>query len=117
MKKLYKHIFIILIIAITIIFFISTVSFGFDIYDVKGQETIADGRIDSIGQNVIKVLGVIGSIASVVFIVVLGIKYLLGSVEEKAEYKKTMLPYFIGAFLVFAASAIASMIFNVAINL
>ena len=42
---------------------------------------------------------------------------MLGSLEEKAEYKKTMMPYIIGAVLVFAASAIAGIIYSFAINL
>ena len=42
---------------------------------------------------------------------------MMGSAEEKAEYKKTLLPYVIGAVLVFAAAAIASMIYGVANNI
>lgn len=117
MKKVFTYIEISLLVIFVIIFSLSTISYGFDIHDVTGVASTADDNINSIGQNVISVLGIVGSIASVVFMVALGIKYLLGSVEEKAEYKKTMLPYFIGAFLVFAASTISSIIFNVAINL
>lgn len=40
-----------------------------------------------------------------------------GSVEERAEYKKTLMPYIIGAALVFAASTIAGAIYGFAINL
>ena len=39
---------------------------------------------------------------------------MMGSAEEKAEYKKTLLPYIIGAAFVFAASTIASIIFSFA---
>ena len=45
-------------------------------------------------------------------LVVIGIKYMMGSAEEKAEYKKTLMPYIIGAALVFAASAIAGIIYG-----
>ena len=71
-------------------------------------------KIDSLGQNIISIVATVGSIVSVVVLVVLGIKYMMGSAEEKAEYKKTLLPYIIGAALVFAASTIASVIFNFA---
>ena len=37
---------------------------------------------------------------SVITLVVLGIKYMVGSIEERAEYKKSMIPYLIGAFLI-----------------
>lgn len=71
-------------------------------------------KIDDLGQNIVKVVSTIGSVISVIVLVVLGIKYMMGSAEEKAEYKKTLLPYIIGAALVFAASTVASMIFNFA---
>ena len=56
----------------------------------------------------------IAVIASVIIIMVIGVKYILGSVEEKAEYKKTFLPLIIGIILVVAATSIASFIFNMA---
>ena len=37
---------------------------------------------------------------------------MMGSAEEKAEYKKTMIPYLVGAILVFAASTIANFVYN-----
>ena len=69
---------------------------------------------DSIGNRIIGALKAIGTILSVAVIVVLGIKYMMGSAEEKAEYKKTMIPYFIGAILVFAAPQVAGVIYNFA---
>ena len=39
---------------------------------------------------------------------------MMGSAEEKAEYKKTMIPYLVGAILIFAASNLASMIYGFA---
>ena len=71
-------------------------------------------RIDGLGQDIIAIVSTVGSIISVIVLVVLGIKYMMGSAEEKAEYKKTLLPYIIGAALVFAASTIASVVFNFA---
>lgn len=46
----------------------------------------------------------IGIGIAVLVLAVIGIKYLLTSVEGKAEYKKTMIPYIIGcAFLIFTS--------------
>ena len=52
----------------------------------------------------------IGMAVSVITLVVLGIKYMVGSIEERAEYKKSMIPYLIGAFFVFGISAILTII-------
>ena len=48
----------------------------------------------------------------VVMLLVLGIKYILGSVEEKAEYKQTMWPYVIGAVLIFSGAAVTDIIYK-----
>ena len=47
--------------------------------------------IDTI-ENFIKV---VGTFLAVGILMVIGIKYVTGSVEEKANYKKTMIPYII----------------------
>ena len=54
-----------------------------------------------------KILGFlqwIALIGGVLIIAVLGIKYMMGSLEEKAEYKKGMTIYVVGAVLLFGAS-------------
>ena len=72
--------------------------------------------LTNVGNQIITILTTIGVIASVIVLIVLGIKYMMGSAEEKAEYKKTMMPYIIGAALVFAASAIAGMLYSFLTN-
>ena len=42
---------------------------------------------------------------------------MMGSLEERAEYKKTLMPYVIGAVMMFAASSLVNIIYNIAINL
>ena len=80
-------------------------------------DTTGTGDISVAGNKIVQIISTIGSILSVIVIIVLGIKYMLGSVEEKASYKKTLLPFIIGAAFIFAASSIASIVYNVAINL
>ena len=55
---------------------------------------------------------VIGIIVSVLILMILGIKYMMGSAEEKAEYKKVFIPYIVGAVLLFSATTIANAIYN-----
>jgi len=43
---------------------------------------------------------------------VLGIKYMIGSADQKAEYRKSMLPYLIGAILIFASTSLADIIYS-----
>ena len=107
------------IMIIIFIIFINVVSYGFSVENMTGKDLQGDTqtKIDNFGQGIIKVITTVGSICSVVVLIMLGIKYMMGSVEEKAEYKKTLLPYVIGASMVFAASSLVSIIYNIAINL
>ena len=109
MKKFIK----IFIFTILIILFIFNYTYGFSLKDLTGTYS-KTGDIETLGNTIIEVLLTIGSIISVIALIALGIKYMLGSVEERAEYKKTLMPYVIGAFFVFAASFIASIIYNIA---
>lgn len=82
----------------------------------KGINATYEGT-DEIGTIGGKLMGIIRTIAvviAVLILMVLGIKYMMGSAEEKAEYKKTMIPYVIGAILVFAAGTIANAVYNFA---
>lgn len=70
------------------------------------------GEIEKVGNGVLSIISPIGSGISIIAIIILGIKYMFGSVEEKAEYKKTLLPYFIGAIFVFGATTISGIVYG-----
>lgn len=121
MKKAIKVLFV-LVILTSIFCATNSVmaalnSSGVNPSSYKGDSTYNTGSINTIGNQVITIVSTVGTIFSVIVLVVLGIKYMMGSAEEKAEYKKTLLPYIIGAALVFAASSIATIIFNFTSNL
>ena len=70
------------------------------------------GAIINKGNTILGLIQVVGIIVSVITLMIIGIKYVVGSAEERAEYKKTMLPYLIGAVMLFGASAIVNMIYE-----
>ncbi len=121
MKKVSKILSIVLMAIMvmstaTTVFAANTNSSGVSPTNFTGKNTNVSG-ITNIGNQLITIISTVGSIASVIVLVILGLKYMIGSAEEKAEYKKTLLPYIIGAALVFAASAIATVIFSFTSNL
>ncbi len=71
------------------------------------------GNLTNIGGKIINVIQVVGIIVAIVVILILGIKYMTGSVEQKAEYKKTMIPYVIGAILLVAGTTIVKTVYNI----
>ena len=65
---------------------------------------------------ILGIINVVGIVVSVMTLMVLGIKYMFGSVEEKAEYKKTMGMYLLGAVLVFSVTTIPNILYKIAYN-
>lgn len=120
MKKQVKIITTILII-LTILCSLANIVLGSTIISsLSGDQTAkftSSSEITNLGQKIIGAIQVIGIVIAVVVLLVLGIKYMVGSAEEKAEYKKTMMPYVVGALLIFAASTIVNVLYNVIGNL
>lgn len=117
MKKLWKKL---TMLAITISgMMYSTLSLaapdGVDPSKFTTKEgTEASEAIKGFGNNILGMVSTGASVLAVIILIVLGVKYMMGSAEEKAEYKKTLLPYAIGAVFVFGAGAICSVLFNAA---
>ena len=68
--------------------------------------------IQTLGGKILGILQTVGIVLSVIILVILGIKYMMGSAEEKAENKKTMIPYLVGAVLIFLAQTIANTVYT-----
>lgn len=116
-KKILKIMINIILIGMAVgICLLPNMSLALTIGDLTGN-TAGTTTIQTAGNKVVQIVSTVGSILSVIVIIVLGIKYMMGSVEEKADYKKTMLPYLIGAIFIFAASNIANIVYQFAINI
>ena len=112
MKKATKIISVMLLIVMALAS-VANVAFALTPGDIKGDANDNSG-IQTVGQKIMGIINTVGVVVAVVVLMVLGIKYMMGSAEEKAEYKKTMIPYLIGAVLIFAATTIANAIYNFA---
>lgn len=103
--------------ALIMVVMLGTVVFAADSAVTPGSLTPkyeGTSGITDFGRKIMGIIQTIGVVIAVVILMVLGIKYMMGSAEEKAEYKKTMIPYVIGAVLIFGASTIANMVYNFA---
>ena len=68
-------------------------------------------------ESVLGVIQVVGTIVSVAMLIVIGIKYMMGSIEERAEYKESLKPYLIGAFLLFTGTLVPDLIYKISQNI
>ncbi len=75
-------------------------------------EVTGSAEIANVGKAIVGILQTTGIVISVIILIIIGIKYMRGSAEEKAEYKKTMMPYIIGAALIFTASVFANVLYQ-----
>lgn len=117
-KSRFIKIIFFIILTFLMIFTITNTSQAID-FDpdnwAPSSTTSAQGadRVLEIGNDIVGVIQLVGSFISVGVLVVLGIKYMMGSVEERAEYKKAMTPYLVGAVMLFAITNILAIIVNI----
>ena len=112
MKKLVK-ILPILMVVLVILTTCTSVYAGGKVGNLTISPSMKDTQgVQNLGNSILGIIQVVGTVIAVGVLMVIGIKYMMGSAEEKAEYKKTIMPYIIGAALVFAASTIATVVFN-----
>lgn len=95
----------------------STYKFEDPLDNLGNWNPLEDGwKEDELMEKAGKVIGlinVIGVVISVIALVIIGLKYMLGSVEQKAEYKKELLPYVIGVILLAGGTTLPNIIFNI----
>ena len=116
---------VIVTVFVICILIISSSVYAYDIEKELGTNDLSlyaqiSGTSEEFTARIGTILGVIltlGSLLSVIILVILGIKYITGSVEEKAEYKKTLKPYLIGAFLVFGVTNILNAVYQIFSNI
>ena len=112
MNKKFVKILNIALVAMMLVC-ISTSVFALTPSELKPADNVTGSpEIQSAGNSIISILQTVGVVLSVVVLMIIGIKYMMGSAEEKAEYKKTMIPYIVGAALIFAASIVANVIYQ-----
>ena len=122
MKKVMKILSIVLMASMLVVS-ISTISMATSTQSsinpaeiaggLTGTASSAQGQVTDIGNQLIGIITTIGVVVAVVVLLILGIKYMMGSASEKAEYKKTMIPYLVGAILIFGASAITKVVVSI----
>lgn len=117
MKKTVKIISTLLLVVMLVTSIAGTVfaDSTTDVLDkLKGDGKVETNSLTTVGNNVVTIINVVGIVIAVIILLIIGIKYMIGSASEKAEYKKTMIPYIVGAVLIFAGTSLVRVIYSLA---
>ena len=113
-----KILTIIFIIVINVIFFNINVVQAAGLSDIitgaddflkagEGQNVVIDEtKLQDSSKEIYNILLIIGICVAVIVAAILGIKFMLGSMEEKAQIKEALIPFIIGCIVVFGAFGI-----------
>lgn len=121
MNQISKNRILAVLVIILVLFCIQTACFGSGLIDpidkpdaYKPSDNLQSNNTTflQIGGTILGAIQVLGTMLSVVMLTVLGLKYMLGSASEKANYKETMIPYLIGAIMVFTIPTVIGIIYE-----
>ena len=113
--KYLKYIFVLMIILLIVMIPLSVNSAqinpnSYNPGEVKTSET---KEVSKIASTVLAYIRNFGIISSVVILTIIGLKYMISSVQEKAEYKQNMILYIAGCFILMMVTTIPSIVYEI----
>lgn len=78
--------------------------------DENAMDANSAKKIEGATSKILTTISNVGIVVAVIMLAIIGIKYMIGSVEEKAQYKEDMLPYVIGAFILFSITGLVKIL-------
>lgn len=78
--------------------------------DITAQDSELQGSIANIGGSLLGIAQTIGMVVAVIFVIVVAIKYIGSSPNDKAQMKQNMVMYIVGAVVLFGASGLVGLI-------
>ena len=115
-KQTIQKLFVLIVTVLMVLMALSQICYALTPSNVTPTEPTQSGDIADLGGRIIGALQTIGVVLAVVLLGILGIKYMIGSAEEKADYKKSMIPYLVGAAVLFLAPTIANIVYTFITN-
>lgn len=106
MKKILK-----MFLLTALMISIATCSYSISLDDYKPH---IDTGLASVLKNVVGVVQMVGTGIAILASIWLGIRYVVSSVDEKADIKKKLIPFVIGAMIFYGATGILQLIADVA---
>lgn len=118
MKKIFKLTLIILSLALIFTFITSNYSYAdidvnnFDPYAIQ-PNGVDSNTVTKYTNRLASALTVAGIVVAVLCLMIVGLKFIMGSATEKAEYKKTLVPIVIGIAMIALITSIVAGLYSV----
>lgn len=80
----------------------------------KGDETGAGDKVENVATAVVFVAKIVALAVAMIMLLVIAIKYMFAAPGEKADLKKNVIVYVVGAIILFAVSGILQLIEQIA---
>lgn len=80
---------------------------------VHNDMEIQDEDLQNISNTIYNILLLLGIVIAVIWGIVLGMKFMTGSIEEQAKAKESLIPYIVGCTIVFGAFTIWKIVLEV----
>lgn len=116
-KTIIKIIFIALTLILAFSINVKADTFNPESYNPGTVKKSDAATLFSMGEKAMGTIRNIAVVVAVVTVAFIGLRYMFGSVDQKAEYKSTMLPWLIGAMLVLGITGIVDIIQRLASSL
>lgn len=113
MKNKTLKIIAVLLIAIALVTLATTIVRATGFEEIQPHDPGDPARkISTTAGKILYIVRIVGMAVAVIMLTILGIKYVAASPNEKADYKKGMTVYVVGAVLLFGASFLLGVIQN-----
>jgi len=111
MKKTFKIIIALISIALILLVF-SNNSFAIENLNYYNPEPSLEGSEKFVTKagTVLGTIRTAGIIISILALAIIGLKYMFTSAQERADYKKEMIPFIVGCFMLMGVSALVGLI-------
>lgn len=124
MKKFLKSLFIILMLAMVLVLSVQPITLAAEETGTSSATTTIDNlenkkggsipqEVTDIGGTIINWIWGISIVIAVIVLMIIGLKFIIGSTEEKAKYKESLIPLVVGILILVFATTIIKILYSI----
>ena len=119
--KVFTKIIVILMVTLLLVLIVKPVYADIDVFNgikdrIDQKSDIGQEELAGVGAPILAFIRNFALVLGVVMLSIIGIKYMLGSAEEKASYKKSLIPLVVGIIIVLSATVLVSVVYDTVVN-